>query len=38
MWDLARISIFINHSLYVSYSSLPNMDPRYYMIHGQMDG
>jgi hypothetical protein len=25
MWDLAPMSIFINHPLYVSYSSLPNM-------------
>jgi hypothetical protein len=25
MWDLALMSIFINHLLYVSYSSLPNM-------------
>jgi hypothetical protein len=27
MYDLALMSIFINHSLYVSYSSLPNMEP-----------
>jgi len=30
MYDLAPMSIFINHLLYVSYSSLPNMGPGCY--------
>jgi hypothetical protein len=33
MWDLVSMIIFINHSLYVSYSSLLNMRPKYYNIY-----
>jgi hypothetical protein len=32
MLDLAPMIIFINHSLYVSYSSFPNMGPRCYKL------
>jgi len=31
MWDLSPMSIFINHPLYVSYSSLSNMGLGCYM-------
>jgi hypothetical protein len=32
MWDLAPMNIYINYSLHVNYSSLPNMGPGYYII------
>jgi hypothetical protein len=34
MWNLAPMSIFINHSLYVSYLSLPNMGSECYIAGG----
>jgi hypothetical protein len=32
MWDLTLMSIFVNQSLYVSYSSLLNMGPECYKL------